>query len=134
MYLGMNAVLKQHNANAIAVNCLGGFYGGHIHIRPRILEKWLHESAANSFKGYRSEYGHRRCFVIGNGPSLNKLDMTKLKDEVTIGSNGLYLNYEKMGFHELGKFTNSDGVQCFDMMLSIDDTNESEGEGKSAEV
>ena len=75
------------------------FYGGHIHIRPRILEKRLHESAANSFKSYRSEYGHRRCFVIGNGPSLNKIDMTKLKDEVTIGSNGIYLNYKKMGFH-----------------------------------
>jgi len=34
MYLGMKAVLKNHNANAITVNCLGGFYGGHIHAYP----------------------------------------------------------------------------------------------------
>jgi len=34
MYLGMKAVLKKHGANAIAVNCLGGFYGGHIHAYP----------------------------------------------------------------------------------------------------
>ncbi|MBM3889017.1 MAG: twin-arginine translocation signal domain-containing protein [Verrucomicrobia bacterium] len=34
MYLGMKAVLKKHNANAITVNCLGGFYGGHIHAYP----------------------------------------------------------------------------------------------------
>ncbi len=34
MYLGQKAVLKQHNANAITVNCLGGFYGGHIHAYP----------------------------------------------------------------------------------------------------
>jgi hypothetical protein len=27
MYLGMKAVLKKHGANAITVNCLGGFYG-----------------------------------------------------------------------------------------------------------
>jgi hypothetical protein len=34
MYLGMKSVLKQHGANAITVNCLGGFYGGHIHAYP----------------------------------------------------------------------------------------------------
>jgi hypothetical protein len=34
MYLGMKQVLKKHQANAIAINCLGGFYGGHIHAYP----------------------------------------------------------------------------------------------------
>lgn len=34
MYLGMKSVLKNHGANAITVNCLGGFYGGHIHAYP----------------------------------------------------------------------------------------------------
>ncbi|UCD56081.1 MAG: hypothetical protein JSV16_09515, partial [Candidatus Hydrogenedentota bacterium] len=34
MYLGMKAVLKKHGANAITINCLGGFYGGHIHAYP----------------------------------------------------------------------------------------------------
>ena len=34
MYLGMKAVLKAHAANAITINCLGGFYGGHIHAYP----------------------------------------------------------------------------------------------------
>jgi len=34
MYLGMKEVLKKHRANAIAINCLGGFYGGHIHAYP----------------------------------------------------------------------------------------------------
>lgn len=34
MYLGMRKVLKDHGANAIAINCLGGFYGGHIHAYP----------------------------------------------------------------------------------------------------
>ncbi len=34
MYVGMKAVLKKHGANAITVNCLGGFYGGHIHAYP----------------------------------------------------------------------------------------------------
>lgn len=34
MYLGMKSVLKKHDANAITVNCLGGFYGGFIHAYP----------------------------------------------------------------------------------------------------
>lgn len=34
MYLAEKAVLKKHNANAISINCLGGFYGGHIHAYP----------------------------------------------------------------------------------------------------
>ena len=34
MYLGMKDVLKKHEANAITINCLGGFYGGHIHAYP----------------------------------------------------------------------------------------------------
>lgn len=31
-----------------------------------------------------------RCFVIGTGPSINKQDLTKLKDEIVIGVSGLY--------------------------------------------
>jgi hypothetical protein len=34
MYLGQKAVLKDFGANAITINCLGGFYGGHIHAYP----------------------------------------------------------------------------------------------------
>lgn len=34
MYLGMKKVLKDYDANAITLNCLGGFYGGHIHAYP----------------------------------------------------------------------------------------------------
>jgi len=34
MYLGERAVLRKHGAQAITINCLGGFYGGHIHAYP----------------------------------------------------------------------------------------------------
>ncbi|MEO1241793.1 MAG: 6-hydroxymethylpterin diphosphokinase MptE-like protein [Pseudomonadota bacterium] len=39
-----------------------------------------------------------RAFIIGNGPSLNKIDLRKLKNETTFGVNAIYLNKEKMGF------------------------------------
>jgi hypothetical protein len=34
MYLGMKVLLKKHAASGITVNCLGGFYGNHIHAYP----------------------------------------------------------------------------------------------------
>jgi len=34
MYLAEKALLKKHGAQAITINCLGGFYGGHIHAYP----------------------------------------------------------------------------------------------------
>jgi hypothetical protein len=34
MYLGMMALLKKSSAHGITINCLGGFYGGHIHAYP----------------------------------------------------------------------------------------------------
>lgn len=34
MYLAEKALLKKYGANAITINCLGGFYGGHIHAYP----------------------------------------------------------------------------------------------------
>ena len=33
-----------------------------------------------------------RCFIIGSGPSLKKLDLTHLKDDYFIGVNAVYLN------------------------------------------
>ena len=34
MYLAEKALMKKHDAMGITVNCLGGFYGGHIHAYP----------------------------------------------------------------------------------------------------
>jgi hypothetical protein len=46
----------------------------------------------------RDKHKGERCFIIGNGPSLNKLNLTKLRNEYTFGVNAIYLNYEKMKF------------------------------------
>lgn len=40
----------------------------------------------------------QRCFVAGNGPSLNQIDMTKLNNEIVFGSNRCYLGYPDWGF------------------------------------
>ena len=40
----------------------------------------------------------QRCFIIGNGPSLNRTDLSKLKNEVTFGVNSIFLMTDLNGF------------------------------------
>lgn len=47
----------------------------------------------------KNKHLNQRCFIIGNGPSLNLLDLSLLKNEITFGVNAIYTNYEKMGFY-----------------------------------
>lgn len=46
----------------------------------------------------KNRYAGRRAFVIGNGPSQRDTDVRKLKDEITIGSNAIFLLFEETGF------------------------------------
>jgi hypothetical protein len=51
-----------------------------------------------SLEQLRDSYRGERCFVMGNGPSLHKTDVTLLRDEVTIASNGIFLLFDEMGY------------------------------------
>jgi hypothetical protein len=46
----------------------------------------------------KNTYRGRRAFIIANGPSLGFVDMQLLKGELTIGCNGIFLMFEKMGY------------------------------------
>jgi hypothetical protein len=46
----------------------------------------------------RNSHVGERCFILGNGPSLAKMDLTPLMSEVTFGLNRVYLLFPKLGF------------------------------------
>jgi hypothetical protein len=48
---------------------------------------------------YKDKHVKDRCFIIGNGPSLNDIDITLLKNEFTFGVNAIYTNYDRMWFY-----------------------------------
>ena len=39
-----------------------------------------------------------RCFIMGNGPSLQQTDLSRLRGEYTLGMNRIYLGFPEMGF------------------------------------
>lgn len=49
--------------------------------------------------GLKNRYTGRRCFIIGNGPSLKHTDLSLLRNEMTFGANRLYMLFDGLGFH-----------------------------------
>jgi len=63
----------------------------------------------------------KRCFIIGNGPSLQETDLTRLRDEYTFGLNRIYLLFPQLGFSTTFLVTVNHLVveQCVDEILSV---------------
>jgi hypothetical protein len=46
---------------------------------------------------FRNKHSGERCFIIGNGPSLNRMDLSLLKDCTCFGLNKIYMIFERAG-------------------------------------
>jgi len=53
----------------------------------------------NGLSSLKNKEAGRRVFILANGPSVNSLDLSLLKDEVVIGMNASTLLEEQNGFH-----------------------------------
>ena len=68
---------------------------------PKSIEANLHPWRRDSIKrlrSYQNSHKGERCFIIGNGPSLRKMDMKKLEKEFTFGMNRIFLMFPELGF------------------------------------
>lgn len=52
----------------------------------------------NELEKFRNAFLGKRCFIIGNGPSLNKHDLSLLENEYTFGVNSFYYKTKETGF------------------------------------
>lgn len=51
--------------------------------------------SSKNLKKLKNSYNGKRCFIIGNGPSLTVSDVELLQNEITIGSHGIYYMFDK---------------------------------------
>src|SRR5512141_1048627 len=58
---------------------------------------WRRDSIAR-LADWKDKYKGQRAFIIGNGPSLNQTDLSKLKNEFTVGLNRIFLMFPTLGF------------------------------------
>ena len=61
------------------------------------LHPWRRASI-NKLTEFKDIHRGQRCFIIGNGPSLKRTDLSLLRDEFTFGMNRIYLMFPVLGF------------------------------------
>ncbi len=85
------------------------------------LHPWRRESI-QKLKGDHNRYAGKRCFVIGNGPSLQQTDISLLKGEYTFGMNRVYLAFQEWGFQTSFLVSVNDLVieQCYQDFQRLD--------------
>jgi len=84
------------------------------------LHPWRRDSI-RKLKALRNSHQGERCVIIGNGPSLNKTNVGKIRDEFTFGLNRIYLAWEEWGFKTSFYLSVNDLVieQCAEDILEI---------------
>jgi len=91
-------------------------YGTRIRIANPLMSGHLFRIAPgyqDKLRRLRNIHEGSRCFVLGNGPSLRRMDLRLLRNEITIGSNGIFKLFPEMGFHTT-YLTMEDIEQCED--------------------
>lgn len=72
--------------------------------RCAVLARWIehqdprYRESMRRIQRYHNIHAGKRCFVIGNGPSLKQTDMTLLNGEFTFCTNRIYLMLDQLGF------------------------------------
>src|SRR6476659_3558999 len=67
----------------------------------KAVARWLehrdrrYRDSMRRLRAFRNIHAGRRCFILGNGPSLNRTDLSLLKDEFTFCSNRFYLMLDR---------------------------------------
>lgn len=71
-------------------------------IRKKITTMFIEDKTLNNckkqIKSFYNKHKNERCVIIGNGPSLNKMDLSFLENEITFGLNRIYLLFNKWKF------------------------------------
>jgi hypothetical protein len=91
------------------------------HVIARSLSSQWKESRYRLINFQNTHIG-QRCFIIGNGPSLRQMDLTKLHGEQTFGLNRIYLLFPQLGFPTTYLVSVNDLVleQCASEMRALD--------------
>lgn len=70
-------------------------------INLRVAPIWrrvVNQKQFDDLLAYKDKHKGQRIFIIATGPSLREEDILKLKDEITIGVNGVIALYEKINW------------------------------------
>src|SRR5690242_15309754 len=70
--------------------------------RSLALGRWMehcdsrYTESMRRLRACQNQYAGKRCFVVGNGPSLKKTDFSLLENEITFATNRIYLAFDQL--------------------------------------
>jgi len=69
-------------------------------LSPEFLEQpfGFFSSSAKRLSKFRGIHKGKRCFIVGNGPSINQMDLTLIANEFTFAVNGIFFKTDECGF------------------------------------
>ena len=78
-------------------------------------------ASAKALSSLKDQHRGKRCFILGNGPSLRQTDLTRLRGEYTFGLNRIYLLFPELGFPTTYLVTVNQLVidQCADELAAV---------------
>lgn len=73
--------------------------GGYVGYHELAISEWFAWQLSNEHLAkYHDIHKGQRCVIIGNGPSLNKMNLTFLNNEISFAVNKIYLGLQRFGF------------------------------------
>jgi hypothetical protein len=61
-----------------------------------LFTEWQQQHS-KKLERFRNIHQGEKCFIIGNGPSLNQMDLSRLNEHICFGLNKIYLLFERTG-------------------------------------
>jgi len=61
----------------------------------KIYKSYIKTNYPEKISRYKDKFVGKRCFIVGNGPSLKAEDLDKIRGEFSFATNRIYLMYDK---------------------------------------
>ncbi|UCG13676.1 MAG: hypothetical protein JSU72_04155, partial [Deltaproteobacteria bacterium] len=94
--MGFLDALKRLTYSALGERWYQRLAAGYYQLRDEVDPRY--RASLRRMIALKNKHHRERCFIIGNGPSLAKMDLSWLKEEVTFGLNRIYLLFDRMRF------------------------------------
>lgn len=87
----------------------------------RLYRSYLQSGEPEKLKHFKNCNSGKRCFIIGNGPSLRVDDLNRLKSEITMAANRIYNLFDQTDWRPTYYFT-IDGRGIVDILPKIENS------------
>lgn len=85
-----------------------------------LLEEPFFYIKDKTIKHLHNKFAGKRCFIVGNGPSLNLMNLKKLENEYSFAVNGIFYKTQEMGYRP-SFYTVEDIDVFYDNLEEIDE-------------